>query len=579
MQSVIEAKDGNVLGFTTVYLEGERNLVRNQETNLGNLTADSAVAALENALGNDGSFIVGIKNGGGIRAQIGSVEVGSGDKNPPLANPDAGKPAGGVSQLDVENSLRFNNGLMAFDTTPEGLKAILEHGVAVLGGQGRFPQVGGVSFAYDPDLSAGSRITTIGLIDAEGNLLARIFENGAFAPNAPETITMVTSNFQANGGDGYPIKANGENFRFLLNDGTLSAPVDEALTFTAAGVVPANILGEQQALAEYLQANFATPEAAYDVADTAISLDTRIQNLNFRDDAVLAGETILGTVGKDNLVGTIGDDTIDAGDSTDRVSGGDGNDTIFGGEGLNLLNGDAGDDTITGGSGKDVIYGGDGDDTLIGGDGNNLLDGGEGDDTITGGTGNDVIRGGDGIDTVDYSAAGSSIVLNLQRATSTSSTEGADRVAGIENAIGGDFDDTIVGNTAVNVLDGGAGNDTLSGGWASDILTGGEGDDTFLFNTGIGGASGFDTITDFTSGEDTIALGQNIFRNAGPIGELDGDAFTIGTSATTLLHRIIFDDATGELFYDRDGTGAGAAVKFAVLEPGLELSNADFTIV
>jgi predicted extracellular nuclease/2',3'-cyclic-nucleotide 2'-phosphodiesterase (5'-nucleotidase family) len=579
VQTVIEAKDGNVLGFTTVYLEGERNLVRNQETNLGNLTADSAVAALKDALDDDSSFIVGIKNGGGIRAQIGAVDVVTGDKNPPLANPDAGKPEGGVSQLDVENSLRFNNGLMAFDTTAQGLKAILEHGVASLGNQGRFPQVGGVSFAYDPDLPAGSRITSIGLIDADGTVLARIFENGAFSPFAPAKITMVTSNFQANGGDGYPIKANGENFRFLLNDGTLSGPVDEALNFTAAGVVPVNILGEQQALAEYLAANFGTPETAYNQADTAITLDTRIQNLNFRDDAVLE-DAITGTAGKDNLVGTAAADLIDAGDSTDRVSGGDGNDVIFGGEGLNLLDGDAGDDIIIGGSGKDVIDGGEGNDLIDGGDGNNnVLDGGEGDDTIIGGTGNDVIRGGDGIDTVDYSGAGSSIALNLQLATSVSATEGADRVAGIENAIGSAFNDTIVGSTAANVLEGGAGNDTLSGGWNSDTLTGGDGDDTFLFNTGVGGASGFDTITDFETGVDTIALSLQIFRNAGAVGDLSVDAFTMGTAATTLAHRIIFDDATGELFYDRDGTGAGAAVKFAVLEPALDIANTDFSIV
>jgi 2',3'-cyclic-nucleotide 2'-phosphodiesterase (5'-nucleotidase family) len=579
VQTVIEAKDGNVLGFTTVYLEGERNLVRNQETNLGNLTADSAVAALKDALDDDSSFIVGIKNGGGIRAQIGAVDVVTGDKNPPLANPDAGKPEGGVSQLDVENSLRFNNGLMAFDTTAQGLKAILEHGVASLGNQGRFPQVGGVSFAYDPDLPAGSRITSIGLIDADGTVLARIFENGAFSPFAPAKITMVTSNFQANGGDGYPIKANGENFRFLLNDGTLSGPVDEALNFTAAGVVPVNILGEQQALAEYLAANFGTPETAYNQADTAITLDTRIQNLNFRDDAVLE-DAITGTAGKDNLVGTAAADLIDAGDSTDRVSGGDGNDVIFGGEGLNLLDGDAGDDIIIGGSGKDVIDGGEGNDLIDGGDGNNnVLDGGEGDDTIIGGTGNDVIRGGDGIDTVDYSGAGSSIALNLQLATSVSATEGADRVAGIENAIGSAFNDTIVGSTAANVLEGGAGNDTLSGGWNSDTLTGGDGDDTFLFNTGVGGASGFDTITDFETGIDTIALSLQIFQNAGAVGDLSVDAFTMGTAATTLAHRIIFDDATGELFYDRDGTGAGAAVKFAVLEPALDIANTDFSIV
>ncbi len=280
VDAVIAAKDGNILGFTNVYLEGERNLVRNQETNLGNITADANMGALKDAVADDSVFFASLKNGGGIRAQIGAVDVLSGDKTPPIANTDAGKPAGAISQLDIENSLRFNNGLMALDTTAEGLKAILEHGVAVLGNQGRFPQIGGISFSYDPDLAAGSRVQNIALIDEDGNFIAPVLVDGVISPDAPATITMVTLNFLANGGDGYPFKANASNFRFLLNDGTLSAPVDEALDFTAAANVPANILGEQQALAEYLQASFATADTAYDVADTAASGDTRIQNLN-----------------------------------------------------------------------------------------------------------------------------------------------------------------------------------------------------------------------------------------------------------------------------------------------------------
>ena len=68
-------------------------------------------------------------------------------------------------------------------------------------------------------------------------------------PDAPALIQVVTLNFTANGGDGYPVKANGDNFRYLLTDGTLSAPVSEALDFTAPANVPANALGEQQAFA------------------------------------------------------------------------------------------------------------------------------------------------------------------------------------------------------------------------------------------------------------------------------------------------------------------------------------------
>ncbi len=85
VQAVIEAKDGEVWGFTNVYLEGERNLVRNQETNLGNLTADANLFAAREALGSD-ALVVSLKNGGGIRTAIGTVEVGSGEKDPPIAN-------------------------------------------------------------------------------------------------------------------------------------------------------------------------------------------------------------------------------------------------------------------------------------------------------------------------------------------------------------------------------------------------------------------------------------------------------------------------------------------------------------
>lgn len=300
VQNVISIKDGNVYGFTDVYLEGERAFVRSEETNLGSLTADANAYALRQATGaSDDTVIVSFKNGGGIRAQIGTLSApdpvdGSVDKLPPPANPDAGKPEGGVSQLDIENSLRFDNKLMAFDTTAEGLKAILEHGVSAGTLQGRFPQIGGVSFSWDPDLPAGSRISDIALIDGNGRSYA-LYDDGVLQAGVPATITVITLNFLANGGDGYPAKANGSNFRYLLADGTLSAPVDEALNYTDPAVIAANtpagsaLLGEQQALGDYMETFHGTQETAYDVADTSVALDERIQNLNFREDTVLEG--------------------------------------------------------------------------------------------------------------------------------------------------------------------------------------------------------------------------------------------------------------------------------------------------
>jgi 2',3'-cyclic-nucleotide 2'-phosphodiesterase (5'-nucleotidase family) len=207
--AVIAAKDGNVFGYTNVYLEGERAFVRSQETNLGSLSADANAFALREAAGLGlTDVVVSFKNGGGIRAQIGTLSPplpdGTVDKLPPPANPAASKMEGGVSQLDIENSLRFDNKLMAFDTTAQGLKAILEHGVAAGTLQGRFPQIGGVAFSWDPDLPAGSRVSDIALLDGDGESVVALYDDGVLQAGVPARITVVTLNFLANGGDGYP---------------------------------------------------------------------------------------------------------------------------------------------------------------------------------------------------------------------------------------------------------------------------------------------------------------------------------------------------------------------------------------
>jgi 2',3'-cyclic-nucleotide 2'-phosphodiesterase (5'-nucleotidase family) len=288
VQGVISLKDGTVYGITNVYLEGERSFVRSEETNLGDITADANSNALRAIVGGTAP-IVSFKNGGGIRAQIGAVSSagGSAVKLPPPANPAVGKPEGGVSQLDIENALRFNNKLIAFDTTPAGLKTLLEHGVASWPNQGRFPQVGGVAFSWDPSLPANSRILTISLIGEDGLPSAAIYQSGAVVSNAPATIQVVTLNFLANNGDGYPVKANGENFRYILADNTLGPAMDEGTDFTVAPQLPANAVGEQATLAAYFSSKHPTAGSAYNTADTAAALDMRIQRNNVRTDMVL----------------------------------------------------------------------------------------------------------------------------------------------------------------------------------------------------------------------------------------------------------------------------------------------------
>jgi 2',3'-cyclic-nucleotide 2'-phosphodiesterase (5'-nucleotidase family) len=96
VQSVITTKDGNVYGYSNVYLEGERIAVRNQETNLGNLSADANGHALKQALGSQAAaqtYIVSIKNGGGIRAQIGTLSAPKADGSVDKLPPDGGVPS------------------------------------------------------------------------------------------------------------------------------------------------------------------------------------------------------------------------------------------------------------------------------------------------------------------------------------------------------------------------------------------------------------------------------------------------------------------------------------------------------
>ncbi len=310
INTVVVAKDGNVFGYTNVYLEGDRVFGRTQEVNLGNITADANALKARSALGlGIETAVFSLKNGGGIRASLGSV-LADGTKVAPSANSITGKTAGGISQLDIENALRFDNKLMVFDATPAGIKNILEFAAGLSSGpssqNGGYPQVGNISFSYDSTQAAGSRVRSAALVNEAGDILAKIVENGVVVATAPPIIKCVTLSFTANGGDSYPIKylnpptntiVNNEtsNFQLLLTNGGLSAPVAKDLDFTATatytslGLTAADVLGEQKAFQDFLAVRHPTLASAYNTADTAVALDTRIQQKAFRADTVLSG--------------------------------------------------------------------------------------------------------------------------------------------------------------------------------------------------------------------------------------------------------------------------------------------------
>jgi 2',3'-cyclic-nucleotide 2'-phosphodiesterase (5'-nucleotidase family) len=287
LKSVITIKDGAVFGKTSVFLDGRRTSVRNQETNFGNLTAD---ANLWYAKLHDSTVQISLKNGGGIRTEIGEVvavpgSTSSASLEPPKANPSANRKAGEISQLAIESALKFNNSISVIDVTAIELKSLLEHGVAVLGSQGRFPQVGGLAFSYDASktaqvlnssfavTTAGERIRSLKV----GNDV--VVNNGVIVGDGNRTFRLATLSFlAATRGDGYPFPST---LRNLIDLKTLTS----AQLGGAASTTTAILGGEQDALMKYLKSQHSTN--AYNTADTAEALDQRIQNLAVRADTVL----------------------------------------------------------------------------------------------------------------------------------------------------------------------------------------------------------------------------------------------------------------------------------------------------
>lgn len=303
LTQALTVRAGNVVGLTGVYLNGERGSVRTEETNFGNLTAE---ANLSYAQDSDDSVVISLKNGGGIRAPIGACVAppGSTDESDVVCNAPTGTPGinnpGEISQLDLEIALRFNNSLTLMTVTGAQLKEILEHGVSATADgvtPGRFPQVAGIRFSFDPAATAqtvdtsgvqpivataGSRIINLVVEDdngaqASGNEVV-IVNNGVLdATAATQTFRIVTLGFLAGGGDSYPFPADvAANVVDLEEEDVQSGNA----TFADNGT-------EQDALSEYLYSNFPidavdTGDAfpAYTDTDTTAADDTRIQNLN-----------------------------------------------------------------------------------------------------------------------------------------------------------------------------------------------------------------------------------------------------------------------------------------------------------
>jgi Ca2+-binding RTX toxin-like protein len=107
-----------------------------------------------------------------------------------------------------------------------------------------------------------------------------------------------------------------------------------------------------------------------------------------------------------------------------------------------------------------------------------VMDGGTGNDFLQGTLGNDILNGGAGSDTASFvnaynggSSTGVTVDLNRQGAAQNTVAAGNDTLIGIENLIGSQLNDTLIGNAYANVIEGGLGNDTMIGGAGNDTAS------------------------------------------------------------------------------------------------------------
>jgi serralysin len=316
----------------------------------------------------------------------------------------------------------------------------------------------------------------------------------------------------------------------------------------------------------------------------------------------------------------------------DSLYGGNGHDTLLAGAGADLLDGGADDDLLTGGAGADLLIGGAGHDVLadhtqrpeasgalLSGayaatDADTLLGGG-GDDQILASGGGDLVDGGDGIDNLlmDFTGTLAALVFTMRaNGASFDMTLGGVVTAAVRNVEtllitagggrdvmnataasfyvvldGGDDNDVVRGGASGDVLIGSGGNDRLHGNGGDDLLVGGAGRDTMeggagrdLFRWDVA-AEARDVILDFRSGEDRLWVDASGFKG-GLRENMDLAAtgrFVAGGAATAARGQFLYDQATGTLLWDVDGTGTRASVLIAELGAGTTLAASDFLIV
>ena len=171
LEKPINTLKETIVGTVSTPLTGDRAVCRIQECDMGNMIADAMRDAVI-----DKGYTIALQNSGGIRASL---------------------DAGDVTLGEIMTILPFQNTLSTFKVTGEQLLTAIENGVSqVEDVAGRFPQVSGMRYTFDPSKPAnGGRVTSI-----------EIDEDGSWKPlDLNKMYGMVSNNFIRGGGDGYKV--------------------------------------------------------------------------------------------------------------------------------------------------------------------------------------------------------------------------------------------------------------------------------------------------------------------------------------------------------------------------------------
>ncbi|MGM0792376.1 MAG: 5'-nucleotidase C-terminal domain-containing protein [Bacillota bacterium] len=176
VKTLKEQPTGATASVELVQNIGGQAVVRNQETNLGNLIADGM---LSKAKDYNEDAVIAFQNGGGIRASIDSGEITVGE---------------------LITTLPFGNTLATMKLTGAEVKTALEQSVSQAPGlNGGFLQVSGLKFTYDASKEANDRVTSVMVQTKDGNWEAL---------NLEKEYVVATNAFTAKGGDNYKVFEN-----------------------------------------------------------------------------------------------------------------------------------------------------------------------------------------------------------------------------------------------------------------------------------------------------------------------------------------------------------------------------------